>query len=203
MTRTRFWMLATAVATLVSTSAVFAQTAPPASQQTAAGRAQKPAGRGRAALPPITPNMTPQQLQVHMDAWEMVQAQTVLQLTDDQFPNFVGRLQRLQELRRRQLQEHRRIMQELNGLLYASPAAKPEDINARVKALDDARDTEATDLKKAYLDLDAVLTPWQRGRFRQFEDQVERRKIELLGIITGGRGAATPTPAPTPGRGRR
>jgi hypothetical protein len=37
MTRTRFWMLATAVASLVSTTAVFAQTAPPASQQTAAG----------------------------------------------------------------------------------------------------------------------------------------------------------------------
>ena len=42
MTRTRFWMLATAVATLVSTSAVFAQTA-----QTRHPRASKPGPAAR------------------------------------------------------------------------------------------------------------------------------------------------------------
>ena len=33
---------------------------------------------------------------------------------------------------------------------------------------------------RAYQDLDASLTPWQRGRFRLLEEQIERRKLELL-----------------------
>jgi Spy/CpxP family protein refolding chaperone len=185
-------------------AAGFAQTPPPA---TTPARAQRPpAGRAaRAGLPAVTPNMNQQQLQTMMDAWAVVQARTILQLTEDQEPNFIARLQRIQGIRRRQMQEHRRIMQELIALLGANPAAKAEDIDAHVKALQDARDTETTDLRKAYLDIDAVLTPWQRGKFRQFEDTIERRKIELLAAISGGAPAPTPapTPAPGPGRGRK
>ena len=38
----------------------------------------------------------------------------------------------------------------------------------------------AAELRKAYTDLDEVLDVRQQARFRVFEEQVERRKIELL-----------------------
>jgi Spy/CpxP family protein refolding chaperone len=203
MTRTHGAWLAGALLLTMFGTAAFAQTPPPATTP-ARGQA-KPGGRaGRAGLPAITPNMNQQQLQVYMDAWAVVQARSILQLSEEQEPNFIARLQRIQGIRRRQMQEHRRIMTELVGLLNANPAAKAEDIDAHVKALQDTRDAEAADLRKAYLDIDAVLTPWQRGKFRQFEDQIERRKIELLTKIGGtAEPAPAPTPAPGAGRGRK
>lgn len=171
---------------LMSTVA-FAQTPPPVGRQTQAGRAQRPARPGgRAALPPAGPNMTPQQLQAHIDAYALVQAERELQLTNEQYPNFVGRLRRLQEIRRRHLMERRKLMQEIRGLLAGDAAGRDERITERLRALQDAADTTAADLRKAYQDMDAVLTPWQRGRFRLFEDELERRKIELLAKIGGG-----------------
>jgi len=177
MSRTRQLVIAAVViAATMTTGTAFGQVPPP------------PGGRGpgraaRAGLPAVTPNMNPQQLQNLMDAWAAIEAQKALQLSDEQYPNFVARLQRLQMVRRRHTMERRRIMGELIGLLNANPAARGEDIDARVKALGDVDDTQAVEVKKAYLDLDAVLTPWQRGRFRQFEEQVERMKIDLLGKI--------------------
>ncbi|HEX5070373.1 MAG TPA: hypothetical protein VFV78_09180 [Vicinamibacterales bacterium] len=199
MTHARGRFVASAIVVLVLSTAPFAQTSTPGPP----ARGQRPAGpgrAGRAGLPPITPNMNQQQIQGYIDTWAVIQARTVLKLTDEQDANFIARLQRIQTIRRRQMQEHRRLMGELNALLVADPAGRPEDIDALVKALGDAKDAEAADLKKAYLDLDAVLTPWQRGRFRQFEDQVERMKIELLGKIKGGAGGDA---APTPGRSGR
>lgn len=192
------------VLAVLTSSAASAQTQTPPP----VGRGARPAGAGRAGragLPPVTANMNPQQLQIYIDTWAVMQARAVLKLTDDQEPNFIARLQRIQAIRRKQMQEHRRLMGELNGLLNSTPVGKAEDIDAHVKALADAQETEAADLKKAYLDLDAVLTPWQRGRFRQFEEQIERRKIELLGLIKNpGGDTLPPTPAPSgPGRGGR
>jgi len=204
MTHARPGLVAsTLVALVLAGSVPFAQTATPTPPP--AGRGQRAAGAGRAGragLPAITANMTPQQLQGFIDTWEQIQAIDILKLTAEQSQNFIGRLQRIQAIRRKQMQEHHRLMAEMVLLLNANPAAKPEDIDTHVKALADARETEAADLKKAYLDLDAVLTPWQRGKFRQFEDQVERRKIELLGLIKGGTDTPAPPPA-NPGRGRR
>jgi len=197
MTHARRGLVAFGVVLVLAGASVLAQTTTPPA------RGQRPAGAGRAGragLPPITANMNPQQLQAHVDAWELLQATQVLKLSDEQYLTFGARLQRIQMIRRKQMQEHRRLMGELNLLLNSNPVGKPEDIDAHVKALGDARETEAADLKKAYLDLDAVLTPWQRGRFRQFEDQVERMKIELLAKIKGP-GDATPPPV-NPGRGR-
>jgi hypothetical protein len=191
------WIAAIAMVATLSTGMAFGQTPTPPPAARGQGRA------GRAGLPAIQPNMNQQQLQTYIDAWALIQAQTALKLSDEQVPNFIARLQRLQQVRRRHMAERRRIMGELNLLLNASPAAAGEDIDAHVKALGDADDTQAADLKKAYLDLDAVLTPWQRGRFRQFEEQVERKKIELLAKIGPPVGPPVGQPnAPAPGRGR-
>ena len=44
------------------------------------------------------------------------------------------------------------------------------------------------EIRKAHVNLDAVLNPVQRVRFRFFEEELERRKIELLGTLNQGRG---------------
>ncbi len=175
-----------AVAAILIASAAFGQTPTPAArgQQTQTGRAAR--GGGRAALPPVTPNMNQQQLQAYMDTYALLQAERELVLTNEQYPNFVAKLRQLQAIRRRHLAERRRLMNELNGLLQGNAPGRDEGIVARVRALDSAADQASVDLRKAYQDLDAVMTPWQQGRFRIFEDQLERRKVELLTKIGGG-----------------
>jgi Spy/CpxP family protein refolding chaperone len=139
-------------------------------------------------LPPVTANMTQQQMQAYIDAYALVQAERELQLTNAQYPNFVDRLRKLQDVRRRHLGERRRLMGELSGLLQAqgTDAGRDEAIMAHVKALDDLSQRADTEVRQAYQDLDSVLTPWQRGRYRMFEEQLERRKVELLAKINGG-----------------
>lgn len=148
------------------------------------------AGGGRANLPAVTPNMTPQEMQAYIDTYALLQADKALKLTEEQYPTFVQRLRKLQDVRRRHQVERRRLLNELNGLLQgqgqAADTAKDDAIMAHVKALDDLQQRAATEVSQAYKDLDAVLTPWQRGRYRMFEEQLERQKVELLAKINGG-----------------
>ena len=163
----------------------------PAGQQQQATRQQAPppgearvpprGGRG-GALPPITPNMNQQQLQAWIDTYAVVQAERDLQLTADQYPTFVGRLRKVQDIRRRNQMEKGKLLRELNGLLQINEA-REDAILAHVKSLDDLAQRGVTDLKQAYQDLDSGLTPWQRGRLRLFEEQLERRKMDLLSKI--------------------
>ena len=132
--------------------------------------------------------MNQQQLQAWLDTYALVQAQRQLVLTDEQYPNFVPRLVKLQEVRRRRMGERRKLMVELQGLMQSTAPGRDENILARVRALDEGADSGAAEMRKAYQELDAVLTPWQRGRFRLFEEQLERQKVDLIAKtkITGG-----------------
>jgi hypothetical protein len=180
----RIWCVGLAVAALWgwgASPAAWAQTPPPAAQ--GRGRAA-----GRQALPPLTPNMNQQQLQAYMDAYALVQAERELSLSAEQYPNFVARLRRLQDVRRRQMGERRRLLSELAGLLPGNDSNRDEAILARLASLDEAAQRSVAEIRQAYQDLDAVLTPWQRGRFRLFEEQLERRKVELLAKIGAGGG---------------
>jgi hypothetical protein len=125
------------------------------------------------------------QLQVQrlLDAWALVQAKDQLQLTDEQYPGFVARMTKLHDARRRIAMERRRLMGELRLLLNQSPAAKDEVLTAKVRALDEVTKRGADAAQQAMLEIDGALTPWQRGRFRTFEELVERRKIEMLRSI--------------------
>jgi hypothetical protein len=175
------------IAALVTTTAAFGQTPPAGNAQTQAARGQRGARPGgRAGLPAITANMTPQQLQAHIDAYALVQAERELVLTTEQFPNFAGRLRRLHAIKRRHTIERRRLMGEMRALVQGNAPGRDEGILEHVRALDDVSDRTAVELRKAYQDMDAVLSPWQRGRFRLLEEQLERLKIELLAKIAGG-----------------
>jgi hypothetical protein len=145
--------------------------------------AQAPAGRdGR----PAREGLTPMEVVAMLDAYAIVQAQEALALTDDQYPQFVTRLKRLQEVRRGNQRERGRLLQDLRRLVGPGPrnaAPQPPDeagVREKLKALRDLDDRTHAELQKAYASLDEVLDVRQQGRFRTFEEMLERRKLDLL-----------------------
>ena len=136
--------------------------------------------RGRAAADPD--RLGPVQILNMLDAWAMVEAQRTLQIPDEQYGEFVSRLKRLQQTRRRSMQARNGILQELRRLVGPQATAPADDnaIHERLRALTALEERTAGELRKAYEELDQVLTPTQRARFRLFEEVLERRKIDLL-----------------------
>jgi len=178
-------VLAAVLAALVAGSAAaYAQDPPPAGQAAGQGRGQRAQVRGgqRAGVPPITRNMDAQQMQIHLDAVALVQAERQLKLTAEQYPNFVAKMTRLQAVRRRLVVERRRVFNELRGLLEA-PSPREDTITEKLRTLEDINRRGADEVIKSYQDVDTVLSPWQRGRFRLLEEQLERQKIEILARI--------------------
>ena len=126
-------------------------------------------------------DMTPGEIQKLFDAYLVMEAQQALELTDDQYPQFLTRLRALQETRRRTQQERFRLMGELQRL--TAPRAKVADegpLKERLAALQELESRTAAELRKAYSSVDEVLDLRQQARFRIFEEQIERRKLALL-----------------------
>ncbi len=126
-------------------------------------------------------DMTPGEIQKLFDAYLVMEAQQALELTDDQYPQFLTRLRALQDTRRRTQQERFRLMGELQRL--TAPRVKVVEEGAlkeRLTALLELESRTAAELRKAYTAVDEVLDLRQQARFRIFEEQIERRKLELL-----------------------
>ena len=146
-------------------------------QQPARGRPGNPAG------------LSPVEVLNMLDAYALVQAESALELKESQYGEFVTRLKKLQDTRRRNQQARNRQVQELRRM--TQPQAKPEDdsvIAERLKALKEHDARAAAELGRAYDALDEVLDVRQQARFRAFEENLERRKIDLL--MRARRGAA-------------
>ena len=145
-----------------------------------ARRANPPGGLAPAEQPPL-PGIAPAEIQRMLDGYELMQAQEMLQLGEDQFPRFLPRLKALQDARRRGQIERNRIVQELRQMTQARAGATEEPrIRERVKALDDLDARSAADIRQAIEALDQVLDAHQQARFRIFEEMMEQRKVELL-----------------------
>lgn len=155
------------------------------SQQAEGGAQRNPVRGGRAGVPPAVRNMDAAQLQQHIDALALVQAQQELKLTEEQQANFATRLVRLQTVRRRMTNERRRVFAELRGLVD-SPTPHDEAISEKLKALGEINRRGGEEVLRSYEDLDTILTPWQRAKFRLFEERLERQKVEMLGRIAAG-----------------
>jgi Spy/CpxP family protein refolding chaperone len=123
--------------------------------------------------------LTPAQLERWVDSYVLLQAQDTLKLTDAQFPRFVQRLRALQELRRKDLQARRQMLNALGVLMRATPIDEAQ-VRERLKALHDLDIRSADELQKARDAIDEVLDVSQQARFRLFEEVVDRRKIDLL-----------------------
>ncbi len=125
--------------------------------------------------------LSPAEVVGMLDAYALVQAQNALQLNDSQYGTFVGRLKTLQETRRRNQRARNQIVQELRRLTSAQVATVDEAaVRNRLKALRELDERSATDLRRAYDSLDEVLDIRQQARFRIFEENLERRKMDLL-----------------------
>ncbi len=145
------------------------------------------AGSGLAHAQTATPepdpaDLRPAEIQRLFDAYLVMEAQQSLGLSDTQYPAFVTKLRALQEGRRRRLAERVGLLAELGRMTGPRAAAGTEDavIRARLSALQELESRGAAEQRKAYADLDALLDVRQQARLRIFEEQIERRKLELM-----------------------
>lgn len=128
---------------------------------------------------PQADGVSPGEIQRLFDAYVVMQAQQELQLSDEQYPKFLSRVKALQSARQRALGERGRILQELRRL-DAAPSLDESQVRAQMKALADADARAAADVRDALAAIDQVLDVRQQVRFRLFEDQMERRKADLV-----------------------
>lgn len=157
--------------------------------------------RQQADQDPANPGVSPAELQRLFDSYALVQAQQFLNLSDDQYSKFLPRFMTLQNVRRQALQQHTRMLNELRRLIM--PAEGGEDqVRAALKQLQDIDDRGEAEAKKAQEAVDQTLDLRQQARFRIFEAQMERRKLELVTIARQGNRANNPNRPNNPNRGR-
>jgi len=140
---------------------------------------QDPAGRAGRGAAGAGQALTPVELERWLDSYVLVQAQDALKISDAQFPRFLQRLNALQATRRRNAAARRQMLATMAKQLKAVPADEA-GLREQLKALRELDLRAADELRRASDALDEVLEPVQQARFRLFEQQVERRQIELL-----------------------
>lgn len=145
--------------------------------------AQGRPGRGRGLSGPgalTDAGAAPAEIQRLFDAYLLMQAQQALQLTDDQFPRFLARVRTLQEVRRRGQIERGRLLRDLRRLSEDPAGSQDEPVRAQLKALAELEGRLVAEVRQALDGVDQVLDLRQQVRFRLFEEQMERRKVELM-----------------------
>ena len=120
------------------------------------------------------------ELQRLFDAYMVMQAQEALQLDDAQFGQFLPKLKALQDARRRNEQARARLVGELGRLTAPSAAFDEAAVRDRLRALQELESRSAAELRGAYDAIDAQLDVRRQARFRVFEQNMERRKLQLM-----------------------
>jgi Spy/CpxP family protein refolding chaperone len=123
--------------------------------------------------------VSPAEIQRMFDAYALMQAQEQLKISEDQFSQFLTRYKALQDVRRRNLQERARLLNEMRRLLNRGQADDAQ-LKERLNALQELETRLPADVKKAYDAIDQVLDLQQQAKFRVFEENMERRKLELV-----------------------
>jgi hypothetical protein len=158
---------------VMSAIVVRAQDPPPQERQPRRGA---PPATGQEGA---TPGVSPAEVQRMFDAYALMQAQEQLKIADEQFAQFLTRYKALQDVRRRNLQERARLVFDLRQLLNR-PNPDETLLKEKMKALQDLEVRVAADERKAYDAIDQVLDVSRQAKFRVFEEQMERRKLELV-----------------------
>jgi Spy/CpxP family protein refolding chaperone len=135
--------------------------------------------------------MPVQQLQAMFDAFALVQAQRVLQLSDEQYQQFFPRMNRLQDLRRQHAQQRGRMVNELRRM-WGPQGADDQALAATMGRLDDLETKFRDETRAARTAIDEVLTMRQRAAFRFFEEDMERQKLDFLTRARQGGGGVRP-----------
>jgi hypothetical protein len=164
-----------------------AQDPPPPPAGTARVRPEPRQGQGRSAQQ--ADRLEIAELQRLFDAYMVMQAQEALQLDDAQFGQFLPKLKALQETRRRNEQARNQLVGELGRLTAPSAATVDEaTVRERLRALQELESRSAAELRRAYDTIDQQLDVRRQARFRVFEQNMERRKLQLM--LRARRGAA-------------
>lgn len=203
MHRTAAWVV---VGMLGITGGVAAQTqsAPPpanppsqAAPQRGTRGARNPAGQ----VPPINVNQAENQVTEQWNVLVLRQSRVALQLTDQQFASFFLKMTDLQMVRDRHQQMRRRAIGELARLTPPNSDVTTDDATliAKTKQLDDIEQQAVSREQQALAAVDAVLTPFQRARFRVFEENMEKRKVQMLATVLSGV-PGPPKPPKPPGK---
>jgi hypothetical protein len=114
------------------------------------------------------------------DAYVLMQAQEQLALSDSQYAPFLTRLKALQAVRRRGEMQRMRQINELRRVTQPGGKADEAQIRGQLQTLADIESRTAAETKQAMEAVDEVLDVRQQARFRVLEEQMERRKVELL-----------------------
>jgi hypothetical protein len=94
------------------------------------------------------------------------------------------------------------MLRELNAMAFASQRPDDAALTEKLKAFDQQTERTAQEMRQVTQELDGIFTPYQRVRFRLFEERMERRKIELLARARAGRAGGGTAPAEPPAKGR-
>ena len=133
----------------------------------------------RDALQTLSGDMTPVEVQRLFEAFELVRAQEMLDLSEEQYPEFVARFKVLQDTRRGGQQERQRRLRALQRLSN-QPGADEATLAEQLAALASHDQEIAQKQRDAIAEIDRLLNIRQQVRFRMFEQAMERRRVELL-----------------------
>ena len=164
---------------LAAIAAMLAATIGP-SAAAQAGPPDRARGQEGRRNPEGLPGIAPAEIQRMLDGYELMQAQEVLQLGDEQFPRFLPKLRAFQDARRRAQVQRIRVIQELRRMTQSRSTLDEARIKDSLKTLDDLDARSAVEIRQAREALDQVLDLYQQARFRLFEAMMEQRKVELV-----------------------
>ena len=148
------------------------------------------------SLPEVDSTLRPGEVQRLFDAFELVRAQEMLDLSNEQYPQFVVKLKALQDARRVNEQRRNRILRELRQL--SNPRQSNNNDEELAQKFEELIlfDQQATEtLVSTYREIDEVLDLRQRVRFRLFERTMERRRLDLLMSVRSPQDSSSGSPS--------
>jgi len=172
-----------AVVLCLGAGPVWAQV-PPANRPPLTGNQGRQGGRQGQAQPqaPAQADLSALSVQQMFYAMAVLEAERFLPLTPEQYPVFVQRLRRLQEARGQFNRQRLGFLNELRRMTQPNAAPSVDDaaIESKIRDLDrfDAEGRQA--IRRAFEELDGMLTPHQRARFRILEDNLEKKKLDFI-----------------------
>jgi hypothetical protein len=178
--RTRAFIVG-ALAAACACAAVSAAAQDPQPPPTGNVRVRPEARQGQGRAVQQSDRLEIAELQRLFDAYTVMQAQEALQLDDEQFGQFLPKLKALQQTRRSNEQARNQLVSELARMTAPSAATVDEAaVRERLRALQELESRSAADLRRAYDAIDQQLDARRQARFRVFEQNMERRKLQLM-----------------------
>jgi hypothetical protein len=151
----------------------------PASEARAGQLRQKGSPGDASRRPRAEASVAPGEIQQLFDTLLVRRAQKELELSDAQYPQFLSRVGALQDVRHRSQAERMRLLRALRQLAYDGKAGEAET-RSQIQALDELDRRTAEQIRRATEEVDEILDVRQQARFRVLQEQIERRKVELL-----------------------